>query len=327
MKIFVYEFVTGGGLAGQPLPSFWPEGELIWQALINDLISLEGVEVLTLRDDRLALPDWPDLPNLVVTVTNAERFANDFRHCLTMADAVWPVAPEEEGILECLNRDILCAGKRLLGCLPTAIGVTASKASTARHLAVAGINVVPTYSAPFLMIEEGSVVAKPDDGAGCQETLFFTNLDEAKSWAMQQESKGFIFQPYVGGQVLSLSLLCCEGRAQLLTVNCQHIDLQDDQFRFDGVTVNALADENGVYASLAAQVAASLPGLWGYVGIDLIETPSGPCVLEVNPRLTLSYAGLRAALDCNPAERVLLLPEMRPCRGIHAVQLETTHAC
>jgi len=60
-----------------------------------------------------------------------------------------------------------------------------------------------------------------------------------------------------------------------------------------------------VYQQIASAVAAAIPGLWGYVGVDLIEGPDGPVVLEINPRLTTSYAGLRDAVGVNPAGLVL----------------------
>jgi len=54
-------------------------------------------------------------------------------------------------------------------------------------------------------------------------------------------------------------------------------------------------------------VAQAIPGLWGYVGIDLVDTADGPQVIEINPRLTTSYCGLASALGINPAARVLAL--------------------
>jgi predicted ATP-grasp superfamily ATP-dependent carboligase len=45
--------------------------------------------------------------------------------------------------------------------------------------------------------------------------------------------------------------------------------------------------------------------LWGYVGVDLVLADAGPIVLEINPRLTTSYCGLRDALGINPAALVL----------------------
>ena len=215
------------------------------------------------------------------------------------------------------------AGKWLLGCRPDAVHIAASKHATAARLAGAGVTTVPTFATPDLLT--GAVVAKPDDGVGCEDTLLFADAAAAQAWHDTPPRAMHVFQPYVAGESLSLSLLCCDGQAQLLSVNRQHVRLAGDHFEFHGVTVNALGDGDGRYAALAARVAAAIPGLWGYVGVDLIAGAFGPMVLEVNPRATVSYAGLRAALDCNPAQHVLALPEMRPCRGLRPVTLEMTH--
>jgi predicted ATP-grasp superfamily ATP-dependent carboligase len=37
---------------------------------------------------------------------------------------------------------------------------------------------------------------------------------------------------------------------------------------------------------LTRAIAGTIPGLAGYVGVDLIFTPSGPIMVEVDPRLT-----------------------------------------
>ncbi|WP_018078585.1 ATP-grasp domain-containing protein [Thiobacillus denitrificans] len=320
MKVFVFEFVTGGGYAGQALPGFLGDGELMWRALVDDLIALPGMEVLTLRDARLAIPEQP---GLTVVATDATRCRSDFMRCLDAADAAWMVAPESGGLLESLNRQVEAAGKWLLGCRPDAVHIAASKYATTARLAGAGVTTVPTFATPDLLT--GAVVAKPDDGVGCEDTLLFADAAAAQAWHDTHPHAMHVFQPYVAGESLSLSLLCCDGRTQLLSVNRQHVGLTGDHFEFHGVTVNALGDGDGRYAALAARVAAAIPGLWGYVGVDLIAGAFGPMVLEVNPRATVSYAGLRAALDCNPAQHVLELPEMHACRGLRPITLETTH--
>jgi predicted ATP-grasp superfamily ATP-dependent carboligase len=318
MKVFVFEYVTGGGFASMALPGFLHDGEVMWQALVDDLRALDGVDVLTLRDCRLPRPA---MDKVEIIETEAHRFGEDYRHCLARSDAVWPVAPEEAGILESLNQQILIAGKRLLGCRPDAVRIAASKHATAQRLGHAGIPVVPTFTSPFPMTTKGPVVAKPDEGAGCQDTLYFYNQASAEEWALDEGSAGFVFQPFLSGEPLSLSVLCQPGSCQLLSVNRQHIRLEDGQLRFHGVTPHALPDPDGRYASLALRVASAIPGLWGYVGIDLIDTESGPVVLEVNPRLTVSYAGLRAMLGFNPAGKVLALPDHPPMRAVPPANL------
>ncbi len=323
MKVFVYEFVTGGGCAGEPLPDFLADGELMWRALVDDLTAITGVEVITLRDARL---DQPRLPRLHIVTTRAASFDDDFNHCLDAADAVLTVAPESGGILELVNRDVLASGKRLLGSRPGGVRIAASKTATASRLAEFGVEAIPTYTSPYLIEEECPVVMKPDDGAGCQDTRLFASLTDAETWTLMHAARGCIYQPYVPGEPLSLSLLCADGQAQLLAVNRQRVVARNGLLGFHGVTVNAIADTDGRYAELAGRVAAAIPDLWGYVGVDLIEAAGGQAVVvEVNPRPTVSYAGLRAALDCNPAERLLDLPVFSPCRGVHPVHLETHH--
>jgi predicted ATP-grasp superfamily ATP-dependent carboligase len=57
---------------------------------------------------------------------------------------------------------------------------------------------------------------------------------------------------------------------------------------------------------LANRALAALPATTGYVGIDMVlgREPDGSddAVIEVNPRLTTSYVGLRAAARTNLAE-------------------------
>jgi predicted ATP-grasp superfamily ATP-dependent carboligase len=61
-----------------------------------------------------------------------------------------------------------------------------------------------------------------------------------------------------------------------------------------------------VLRATAAQVARAIPGLRGYVGVDLVwHAVLGPVVIEVNPRLTSAYVGLSAALQRNLAAAVL----------------------
>lgn len=322
MKIFVFEYVTGGGFAGQPMPDFLGDGEAMWQALVHDLTALDGVEVITLRDERLAAPARPGLQ---VISTSRERFAGDYRHCLEAADAVWPVAPESDGILERLSREVLRAGKRLLGSGPDAVRVAASKYATFQRLASSGLRLARTFTSPYLMTQDRPVVAKPDDGAGCEDTFLFPGLADVEAWVLANGGESHSYQYYVPGPALSLSMLCCDGQAQLLSVNRQHIRLEGNRFQARGVTVNALADTDGAYENVARRIAEALPDLWGYVGVDLIAAEDGPRVLEINPRLTLSYAGLGAATGANTAKRVLALPEFTAGGLLHAVTLLPPH--
>lgn len=306
MKIFAYEFITGGGLAGEPLPpGLAREGDLMAQALARDLRGVPGVEVWMSRDPRL--PDLDGVNNLRPETgeTPLSAYARMIRKC----DAAWPVAPETGGVLEALSRVTLTNGLALLGSRPEAVAVAASKRATAQRLAGSGIAVVPAFvGGESLPDIAGPWVVKPEDGAGSTDTFLWPDRAQAAAWLAARGS-GFIAQPWVAGKALSLSALFADGEARLLAVNRQHLAVSRGRVALEALSVNALTDPDGRFAGLAAAVAEALPGLWGYCGIDLVDTPAGAVVVEVNPRLTTSWCALGEALGCNPAALVLQLLE------------------
>jgi len=328
MKILAYEHITGGGIPGDAdLSVLAPEGEAMLRALLDDLTALSGVEVSVMRDARLGA----NLPARVHLVDNPADFQPAFRRAMHDADAVWPIAPEQDGILLRITDEILQSRRTLLGCRRDAVTVAASKRVTAEVLSSAGIVAVATcVDARDLPSDAANVVVKPDDGAGCQATRLFLGQPQLQAWLRMNSSTGLVFQPYVEGDARSLSLLCCEGRARVLACNRQKVGISGGVFAFSGVSVAAVADAEGRYALLADAIARALPGLWGYCGVDFIETDAGPVVLEVNPRMTTSYAGLRRATGINPAQLVLGLPGSLDIIGtiprMQAVEVAVAHA-
>lgn len=329
LRVFIYEHITGGGLIDEPLPpSLAHEGDLMLLALVDDLTKLPGIEVVVTRDPRLAAVRGPAHS---VFVRPGERLESILRLGIGMADVVWPIAPESGGVLERVSGFVAAQEIPLLGSSAAAVRLTASKFDTAEILAAAGIAVVPTYRHPALLPPDAdSIVIKPDDGAGCLDTRLHTRASAHRWWAAHEHGK-HVLQPFVAGEARSLSLLCAAGEATVLTCNRQHVLVVDGVFAFAGVSVNARPAERARYATLASRIARALPGLWGYVGVDLIETATGPVVIEVNPRLTTSYAGLARALGINPAALVLALRQSRPGQCVElptgsAVVIETHHA-
>jgi tyramine---L-glutamate ligase len=316
VKVFAYEHITGGGLAEEALSSSLAhEGEMMSHALLADLSALPDVEVITLRDARL--PPL-DLPLNSLSVAGQDELDELFEHCVAQADAVWVVAPESGGILESLSRRVVAGHRILLGSRPDAVHIAGSKLQTTRMLEQAGVPAARTYRHDEpLPAQQNAWVVKPDDGAGCADTRIFPNNEQALAWiSVQDKPAQFVLQPYIYGEPCSLSLLCRDGQCRLLSCNRQRVVVRDNQFYFLGSVVNSIADAGGQFAQIAKQVTAAIPGLWGYVGVDVILTPRGPVVLEVNPRLTTSYVGLRESINYNPAALVLgLLNSPFPMRS------------
>lgn len=275
-------------------------------ALLGDLGVLPQVELLTTRDARL--PPLAAPVEVVATDEDADIWTC-WEDCIQQADAVWPIAPESGGVLERLSRLAVQHGKVLLGSSPAAVALAASKYATSAALAAQQLATVPTFRPSEIFRDQcGPWVAKPDDGAGCEDTCYFEKTSELMPWLMQgRRMQTHVVQPYLQGEAASLSMLCHAGEARLLACNRQLIALQQGRFSYHGGELNGMGQHWKLLERLAQEVVRALPGLSGYVGVDVVLRDGEATVIEVNPRLTTSYVGLGQAMGCNPARLVLEL--------------------
>ena len=338
MKLLHVETLTGGALPEIALPAILADAECMRQAQLADLAALPdapefagGLRVSSLLDARLGL-DTP--AGIELHQVPAGTFPQVLQRELLRSDAVWLTAPETGDQLATLSRQVLDAGCRLLGSDVATVRLCSSKLQCVQWLAAHGVPCVPTLRDPRVwrdraLLRDG-VIVKPDDGVGCEGQRRFDTVDRAWAWGQAELGERAVYQPWLEGTPLSLSLLCADGRASLLSVNRQWIREHDGALRLHGVTVGARGDADGTLARLAAAVARALAGLWGHAGVDLVLGPAGPVVLEINPRTTLSYAGLREALGLNPARALLDLPHLphlpAPAHPSRSVRVELAHA-
>jgi predicted ATP-grasp superfamily ATP-dependent carboligase len=107
----------------------------------------------------------------------------------------------------------------------------------------------------------------------------------------------------MNGDTLSICALFNSDQAHTLSINRQHIQIKNQQFKLIACEVNI--DLNKMpFQTLLNKIAQAFPDLFGYVGIDLILADQ-LYVVEINPRLTSSYAGIQQTLGINVADLVL----------------------
>jgi predicted ATP-grasp superfamily ATP-dependent carboligase len=293
-------------------PSLAEEGDMMLKALVSDLAEIDGIEVVTTRDARL---NKPDLPIEIHMLSDLEDFPMAWQKCVESADAVWPVAPEFSNILMHISETVISQGKMLLNSPPPAVQMTSSKLMTSNHLRDHGISVVPTYRfEDGIPDHNGSWVLKPDDGVGCHGISICRNRDElCQQFTSLSVDREFVVQPFVHGTPSSLNILARNGEAMVLSVNHQRIAMTDNGFVLLGCVVNGHLKHRARFHKLGREVVAAIPELWGIIGVDVIDSKDGLQVLEVNPRITTSYAGLKESTGINPAAMVLdLLQEKWP---------------
>ena len=117
-----------------------------------------------------------------------------------------------------------------------------------------------------------------------------------------------ILQEFVGGRAASVAFLCGPaGNVPLVPVFQLLSD--DGRFKFLGGELPIPSDLAERAVKLAKRAVDCVPGLLGYVGVDLVlgDAADGKrdFAIEINPRLTTSYVGLRALAEFNIAEAML----------------------
>jgi tyramine---L-glutamate ligase len=355
MKIFVYEYICGGGLAGRPLPeSLAQEGWAMLASIVEDFARIQGCEVLAMLDDRFAgRPLSASHIQLITPTIERELIAK------LSGESDWSliIAPETDGVLLDRVRWVEQAGGRLLGPSSAAVAVASDKIECARVLRQAGVPVVGGESVDLALLVRSSeqiqypIVLKPRDGAGSQATFLIHNSIELASAAARARQElpasEFMVQPYVRGIAASVSLLIGWQRPIALPPAEQLLS-DDGRLRYCGGRLPLDPTLAGRAVSLASRAVAATPGVRGYVGVDMVlgskisnfkseisdfksqisdlksqisdsksQIP-GPndVIIEVNPRLTTSYVGLRRLARANLAERLVRVAAGGPWQPI-----------
>lgn len=331
LKLLVFEHITGGGLNKSELPeSLANEGLLMLQSLINDLAPIETVEVFTMLDFRLLELFTTQLTNIHIIDSEKDCY-KEFNRLVSICDAVWPIAPESDWILQSLCEAVKRSGKILLTSSADSVAIAGNKWLTYEHLCSHSIATIPTQRLVDFDYSSGEWMVKVIDGVGCADSYLVSSQAEFETLGPTLDKGKYIIQPHYQGEKTSLSCLFKKGRGWLLCANRQHFELIDRQYHLTEITVNFVPDSSK-YVHLVKQLANAMPGLWGYAGIDLIETSDEIFVLEINPRLTTSYAGIHEALGINCANAVLDLmtgePQLQTTRNQPVnIQIKESHVC
>ena len=331
MRIFVYEHITGGGLFGDqaaPLPrgSLLAEGRAMVQAITADLIANPNTIVSTTRDARLP-PLHP--PGCEVAVVHSAGETHDsFLRLASSADWTLLIAPETDGVLAGRARFIESTGGRLLSPPAALIEIAANKQHTADWL---GRHKVPVPSGWTVVrgvpqrFPRYPAVLKPVDGCGSHEVRLIRSPAEFAN-AVHELTQPNRLEEFIPGLAVSVAALC--GPADRVSLPaCQQRLSNDGQFRYFGGSTPLPGPLDRRARRLALAAVGTLPGPLGYIGVDLVlgeqADGSGDCVIEINPRLTTSYVGLRQIGRENLAAAMLAIATGRPATlSFHAGPVE-----
>jgi predicted ATP-grasp superfamily ATP-dependent carboligase len=211
-----------------------------------------------------------------------------------------------------------------------AAATAGNKAACSRIFRLAKLPIPKTRTASFISAPQAArqigcpLVIKPLDGVGSEGVCRldrFSDLPAALAMLSQVTSRErILLQSYSKGIHASVSLLIAQGRCLPLSLNRQLIE-EGSTFQYRGSEV-PFEHPSGKYALKLACLAVSLiHGLNGYVGVDLILEKDLVQLIEINPRLTTSYLGLRQVAQINLAQAIWeacrkgILPDCVPLAG------------
>jgi predicted ATP-grasp superfamily ATP-dependent carboligase len=301
MRVFVYEYLSAQETTNLA-PSLRNEGRAMLAAAIADFASLPGIEVRTILPASLPC----DLPGVVRFAPGEEL--DTFRTEAARADYTLVIAPEFDDLLESRAHWVLEAGGQLLGSSPEAVRLCGDKLALAATLHAASVPTPQSWTLEEVLDAPTRfplpLVCKPRHGAGSQATFLIEDRAELAGSVLKARAEGFsgalIVQPFVGGMAASVAALLGSRHRMLLPPAEQFLS-SDGRFRYRGGRVPMIEPLAERAHLLAERAFACVPGLLGYAGVDLVLGEEGDWVLEINPRLTTSYVGLRALTRDNLA--------------------------
>jgi predicted ATP-grasp superfamily ATP-dependent carboligase len=321
LKILVYEHVSGGGYAGQDIsPSALSEGFGMLRCLVEDF-KAAGHEITVLLDERLSKLNPPIDADCIVPIFYAHEPEKFLISLAKINDAIYVIAPETGQTLKSFVKLAEQTGKSSLNCESRAIGKAADKTvlyEVLQKLGVSPKTLILSVDDGLIKIEETikkelgyPLVVKPADGVGCsgvslvKKEILLSNA-VAKICA-ESTSKRFIAQEFIRGEAASVSLLSTGKKAKALSLNKQNVNLAgpETDSSYEGGVVPFEHWLKQEAFKIAEEVTEAFSDLKGYVGVDFVFTEHKPFVVDVNPRLTTSFIGLRKVARFNVADALV----------------------
>jgi len=360
-KLFIFEFVSGGGYNQLDIPSsLFCEGYAMLRTIVEDFKKL-GFQITTLLDKRISHLSRYLKTDKVKFVKPKDDYLKIYTKCVKKSACCFIIAPEFSKHLYNLTQIVKDLKKTILSIGLNGVWLGTSKLETYKYFIANKVNTPITYKIPLkvgkidvdFILQKfdqlgGSIIIKPEDGTGSELIYHFSTKDQILQLFEKPKEKfdatrPYIVQEYIDGDDLSISIINRTNLENIDTMdqivlslnaqNLQNIDSNKDSLYLGGFTP---VENYDVLRNKLEKILKSmdLTSFQGYFGIDFIKKADNSIYfIEINPRLTTSYIGIRNILDYNPLEFLfnqykskIGLTKLEPNKFSHFTRLELKYS-
>jgi len=329
-NLFIFEFVSGGGYNKLYIPPFlFCEGFAMLRTIVEDFKKL-GFKITALLDKRFSHFSRYLNSDIIKYVKPKEAYLKKYIECVKESTFCFIIAPEFSNHLINLTQIIKDHKKKLLSIDLNGVRLGTYKLETYKYFKAHNLKspksyIIP-YKAGFIDVDfilqkfdqfGNSIIIKPEDGAGSELLFHFKDKDQLLHFFKKPKEKldfkrSYIVQEYVEGDDLSISIINRTNPKKagvmeqiILSINTQQVQIlnpNNESLYLGGFTP---VENYEVLRQRFEEILKSmdLTNFQGYFGIDFIKKSDNSLhFIEINPRLTTSYIGIRNILDYNPIE-------------------------
>ena len=323
-SVLISEYVCGGGFSSSELLlDILVEGYSMMYALAYDFVKA-GFNVTLTLDYRLKgeiINDYMKDKVSIVKVKRDMNYLNTLVEYGSKTDYTVIIAPSSNGIIEKILAHLEEHNISYLNPNLTTVSRIINKYNLYKDLDRMGLK-VPTSQLTSTSDVESlyriardvglPVVLKPTYGDGAQATHLIRTRDDTLRYSKMYPNRDVVVQEFIEGVPASVSVAVGSGRFVILSLNKQEITVEPNTGRFSyggGYTPLNVKLPKGYLEELLGKIVEVYPGLKGYVGIDIVLKDDEAFIMEINPRLTTSYLGVRNVIKENIAWCIVNLVE------------------
>lgn len=337
MQILIFEYFTASGITDKTITS---EAKALLDGVLDDLKEYNITYLISKVFSQEYQDKYPDKKAIILDETcnitdpcSENKLETWLQENIKDYDACLLIATEIDNTLYKLAKIVEDNNVLLLGSNSESIMQCTNKIETLKNIPPS-INNIETHLITTdlhgkwkqeimdLLIEKNptidftkknnnpdlinKLIAKPQLGIDCEGVIQISSQEDIEKISLKYPiDANIIIQDYIEGIPCSVSLIVLEDKIIPLSLNKQEILITDSELEYNGGEVPYKHPLEEKAKQIAKQATQSIPGLKGFIGVDLILNNNNIYFLEINPRFTTPYVGLRKIINFNIVKTIV----------------------